>query len=223
MKSAYSSNSPAMRTLIAIVIGLAVVLLIEVLLLGVAPTLQSPTSRSEAPLAAPVNEEALSVSPREDFQDVIDRSLFSWNRKPVLSEGGALDAQGLSGRWYLSGVVSAGDTRHAILVDSENSDNWVKLSEGGFVDKWKLESISPNEIELVYEGETTTLPLVIVERTVSDKGKRKRSNAAESQKASDGSRNEQDDSNSETDDTEKQDEPRLKFRDAKDASTEQQS
>lgn len=146
MKSMSSSNPLSIVFAVAVVF-LSALLLFEVIVLAIVPRL----SLSEADDVLRDGDRSLkaidTMPPIDDFQEAIDRSLFSWNRKPISAERQSVDEGGLSSRWVLSGVVNTGEAIYAIFA-SNSSDQRLRLEEGMYLEKWKITEISPETVAL---------------------------------------------------------------------------
>lgn len=89
---------------------------------------------------------------REAFEETVERSLFSWNRRPNVAEQ-PVDEIGLPSKWHLTGVVNTGTATYAIFSD-ESGNQRLRLEQGMYLEKWKLESITAEQVTLS-DGEET--------------------------------------------------------------------
>lgn len=145
------TTSPLVRLLKSFMLVLSVALVLEIAWLGVVMRFSGTT---EAPqldysIAPPA---IVPMAAREAFEESVDRSLFSWNRRPKVIEQ-PVSEEGLPSKWLLTGVVNTGHTTYAIFSDV-NGDQRLRLEKGMYLEKWKLEAITPEQVTLSDGDET---------------------------------------------------------------------
>jgi hypothetical protein len=93
------------------------------------------------------------LPPLDDFQELVDRSLFAWNRQPRASGKQAGDQEEVDiSEWYLSGVVNhAGRNSLAIFVADEGDES-LALETGMYLGSWEIERIDEESV-IVLKGE----------------------------------------------------------------------
>ncbi len=113
------------------------------------PSLTVPPAAANkgAPLANLMEPPAI-----ETFSAMIQRPLFAASRRapdqtPSVSGKGPM----LFGRYRLSGVVVTEGRRLALLVDGKGQH--VSVEEGGELDGWRLQSVSPRRLVFAKGGE----------------------------------------------------------------------
>lgn len=106
--------------------------------------------------------EALSYL--EDYQQAVSRSLFSPDRKPKSSPSlSAPDTVKPSERWELSGIITSGAETYAILRE-RRGDQTIRVSQGMYVEQWRVENISADRIVLSADNEEDLLRLATATR-----------------------------------------------------------
>lgn len=113
------------------------------------------TVYAESP--AEVHPQSFLARPLADFQQMIDRPLFSTNRKPVadaeapVSDISATEQQ-LRDNWRLTGIVLEPE-RQLALFSQRNGEQHQQLEIGMLLDgQWRIERIAPDRVVL-QEGE----------------------------------------------------------------------
>ncbi|WP_461519374.1 hypothetical protein [Porticoccus sp.] len=144
-------NTPLVRLLKASMLVLSVGLVLEIAWLGVLIPLSGEVEATDISynVAPPA---IVPMAAREAFEESVERSLFSWNRRPKVSEQ-PVSEEGLPSKWVLTGVVNTGRATYAIFSDSSGEQR-LRLEEGMYLEKWKLESITPEQVTLSDGDET---------------------------------------------------------------------
>lgn len=149
---AAAHNNPLVRLLKGSILLLLVVLVLEIVWLFLVATVgtydekKSANYHVEAPAIVPMAD-------RSAFEASVERSLFSWNRRPKVTEQQPVSEDSLPSKWLLTGVVNTGSATYAIFSDSEGGQR-LRLEEGMYLEKWKLESITAEQV-LLSDGEET--------------------------------------------------------------------
>lgn len=149
---ATSQHNPLVRLLKGIALLMLVALAVEVAWYGVLVSLSdgnhlpSQDYDVEPPAIIP-------MASRESYDESVERSLFSWNRRPKAPEQQSVSEEGLPSKWLLTGVVNTGIATYAIFSDI-NGDQRLRLEEGMYLEKWKLESITAEQVTLSDGDET---------------------------------------------------------------------
>ena len=90
----------------------------------------------------------------DSYQEVVDRSLFAWNRRPKLGDDESSEALGeVESRWQLTGVVNTGNTLYAIFNELEG-ERRLSLETGMYLEKWQIQDISPETVVLTRAAPT---------------------------------------------------------------------
>tara|TARA_R110000787_G_scaffold15745_7_gene48658 strand:- start:199 stop:843 length:645 start_codon:yes stop_codon:yes gene_type:complete len=99
------------------------------------------------------------LPPIDHFDETVERSLFSANRKPIAPERQATTANGNpSERWTLSGIIDTGAEVHVIFAELAGGQT-VRLQQGMYLEQWQVGLISADKVTLTYNGEEDILPL----------------------------------------------------------------
>jgi hypothetical protein len=97
------------------------------------------------------------------YRDSIERPLFNSERRPEVQENAAgqvaIQENELSSKWMLTGVVIANENSSAMLKERSGAKKSIKLMQGSKVDGWRLDHVSPYEVELSSAGKTIKLEL----------------------------------------------------------------
>lgn len=112
--------------------------------------------------------ESLQVSPLPDpdsFSDLIERSLFSWNRKPRSPEGSneKTEEGEVESTWQLAGLVDTGRSTYAIFRESDGQRR-LRLEKGDELDGWTIESLDTMQVVLTKDGERETYRLSVTDQ-----------------------------------------------------------
>lgn len=101
---------------------------------------------------------------KNNYDEVVERALFSPDRKPVAvvqqQQGASLSKGRVSEHWLLAGVVISGDSNYAIFGEKEG-ERHIKLEEGMSLDQWQLNSVTAKQVILTKDGEEDTLDLLV--------------------------------------------------------------
>lgn len=102
----------------------------------------------------------------ETLSEIVDRTLFSWNRKPVTSMGpeGTTASSGgiLASKWRLTGLVNTPDSTYAVFseVDGERR---VRLESGMDLDNWSVKNLDTEQVTLASGDDTVVLRLSVTD------------------------------------------------------------
>lgn len=144
--------NPLIRLFKGIVLALLVGLVLEVIWFGIV----LPASNGTDPIHANYSAEPPTIVPmagREMFDESVERALFSWNRRPKVQEEQPVSEEGQLSQWHLTGVVNTGSATYAIFSD-ESGNHRLRLEQGMYLEKWRLETITAEEVTLS-DGEDT--------------------------------------------------------------------
>lgn len=117
---------------------------------------------AQSPAEAP--PPTFQARPLEDFQQMIDRPLFTSNRKPVVDAEapvGDISAteQQLRDTWRLTGIVLEPE-RQLALFSQRNGEQHQQLEIGMLLDgQWRLERIAADRVVLQEGEQKAELPL----------------------------------------------------------------
>ena len=108
--------------------------------------------------SAPVNireTQALAIRDigiEQDFQEILERPLFIWSRKPLANDSSTPQTQtsDIESRWELSGIVAAGATHYAYFRPVAGGER-SRFEEGMYFEKWQVKAIEPEQVILVAE------------------------------------------------------------------------
>jgi len=92
-----------------------------------------------------------------DYAATVNRPLFSPSRRPP-PRGAASTLGGIGGRYRLVGVVIAGTTRHALIVETATGHSF-ELGEGQAIAGRVVKRITSNSVVLTSPAGDTTLTL----------------------------------------------------------------
>jgi hypothetical protein len=160
--------NPLARIFYWLNIGLFIVIVFEIIFF-VLPRFQSGDHRGSSAVEAVVDMQPLSrLAALNTYQEAIDRSLFSWNRKPKSGVKTELSSEGLAEKWQLTGLVNTGISTYAIFREVDGSRQ-LKLEEGMYLDKWSVESVTRGQITLT-KGEESEVLLLRESTTEKEEG-----------------------------------------------------
>lgn len=149
---ATSKNNPLIRMLKGATLFLLVALVAEVVWFSLLVSISdgygigSQNYNVQPPAIVP-------MASRESFDESVERSLFSWNRRPKATEQQSVSEEGLPSKWLLTGVVNTGTATYAIFSDVDGKQR-LRLEAGMYLEKWKLESITAEQVTLSDGDET---------------------------------------------------------------------
>ncbi len=144
---AVSIANPLLKIGKNLIVLLVAVLMLEVVWFAVNESFSSFDSNG-GPVDYSVEAPQIVPTPALDtFQSTINRSLFSWNRRPKSSEPQPVSEESLTSRWQLSGVVNTGNAIYALFSEVSGSRR-IQLEQGMYLEKWKVESITPEQVKL---------------------------------------------------------------------------
>lgn len=101
--------------------------------------------------------EPFSLGAISDYSGIIERPLFSRNRRLARTAGGAAAAitpsaaNIRSGRFRLAGVIIMGDEKYALLKHEQDPE-YTRVEEGVLFQDWLVEAILPGEVVLSRNG-----------------------------------------------------------------------
>lgn len=106
----------------------------------------------------------MSLPEISEFQESIDRNIFSWNRKPKFNSGvqGPADISELAKKWKLIGLVNTPDSTYAIFSDA-NGEIQLRLEPGAELDGWQVDAVEATHATLVKGDEKEQFRLVVAE------------------------------------------------------------
>jgi len=151
---ATETRKPVERILRYAIVFLAVVFLVEVVYMllrlgsgsgwaGGGSLSGFDASPAEVPLLPPL----------DDFQELVDRSLFAWNRQPITPGKKTGDDEEIDvSEWHLSGVISHPEHKSLAIFVAESGDKSLALEEGMYLGDWKVESIDGESV-MVLDGD----------------------------------------------------------------------
>ncbi|RLA51452.1 MAG: hypothetical protein DRR42_10315 [Gammaproteobacteria bacterium] len=118
-----------------------------------------------------------SIGTEDDFHQIVERPLFTLDRKPLAENKAVqqINTVDIESRWSLSAVVSVGPTKHAYFQSLDGGQR-VRLEEGMYFEKWKVELIDLEQVSLSSEGEAKTFRMKDIE--IKARRKKPRSRAA---------------------------------------------
>lgn len=141
------STHPVVRIFKGLVVFLLGMLVAELIWFGVSDRLLAVNDQH---LSMDYNVEPADITPApplDTFNETVSRSLFNWNRKPKAVVQKVVSDEGLETRWQLSGVVNTGNAIYALFSESDGSRR-LRLEQGMYLEKWKLDSITPEKVVL---------------------------------------------------------------------------
>ncbi|OUS16327.1 hypothetical protein A9Q88_07425 [Gammaproteobacteria bacterium 50_400_T64] len=118
----------------------------------------------------------VEMSPQDDYDELVQRALFSSDRKPKNSaqQTQTLMTGKASENWLLVGVIKSGEASYAIFSE-KLGERRLNLELGMLLDGWKVEAISSDQVGLIKDGEEDLLRLLISEPKKTPKRAVKRS------------------------------------------------
>ena len=168
--------------ILRVAIGLLVaVMLLEVAALAVMPGLLSDEQKISLDFSTQT-EDVISYQSSDDFQLSVEKTIFSWNRRPEAPESSEVEpTTEISSKWALSGVVNTGNATYAIFVE-QKGERRLRLEEEMYLDRYKVTSITEEAVVLVSEdGDEEEFRLLEEDEqssSVSQKAFRKTANRA---------------------------------------------
>lgn len=144
-----AKDNPWVKTFRWLATGLAVILALELVFILWSNLVDVQSNREET---LELEGDGLKVNPLPpvgEFQDVVERTLFSWSRSPPRSmrESATPDANELSSEWLLTGLVNTGESTYAIFSEIDG-DRQVRLEEGMEIGDWIAGTIDAEKIVL---------------------------------------------------------------------------
>jgi type II secretory pathway component PulC len=94
----------------------------------------------------------------EDFNSILERPLFSPNRRPPVVEGGAATATNGDFGYDLKGVLIDDEARIALFWKTDGSGD-VRQAEGTTIDGWLLKEVASDFVVLERDGDELVLEL----------------------------------------------------------------
>ena len=90
-----------------------------------------------------------TIGAEQSFQDIIDRPLFSWTRQPEQESTATpeISSSDVDARWELSGIVEVGAKKYAYFKEVDG-DERLRIEEDMYFEKWKVQSIGPEQVVL---------------------------------------------------------------------------
>lgn len=145
------SSNPQAKVLVAVLAGILLLLLFEftVIKVGLGDTSLPDTAQLDADAQSP---RLIPIADFDSYQATIQRSLFNWNRRPREVPTGDEQEQGeLSTRWRLTGIINTGSETYAIFNQEDGVQ--LRLAKGMYLEKWRIDDISPEQVSLSSDGE----------------------------------------------------------------------
>ncbi len=89
------------------------------------------------------------IGAEPDYQEISDRPLFNWNRKPIQIDASEpkVATSDIESRWELSGIVAAGKANFAYFKPLDGGEP-TRLEEGMYFEKWKVVAIGQEQVVL---------------------------------------------------------------------------
>ena len=157
-------NNPWVKTFRWSILLFSAVLLIEALLIVWTMFWPSSTNSTRDMALDSSDMTVTDLSAIEEFQEAVDRTLFSWNRKPNNPEGAAklkIESE-LSARWELAGLVNTGKATYAIFSET-NGDRRIRLEKGMKLENWTVDEVNTRQVALVNGEKRETYQLKATE------------------------------------------------------------
>lgn len=115
-----------------------------------------------------LNENNLTIvatPPLASFQETIDRSLFSWNRKPRADAPPAelVTAGEIGANWLLTGLVDTSHSTYAIFSELQG-ERQLRLTVGDELDGWAVDSLDTEQVVLLRDGKRETYTLSVTDQ-----------------------------------------------------------
>lgn len=163
-----NQKNPLTSVLILLLVACLAILVIEMLWIQFSGGFLGGNSDSENrnPYRDYQAVELKSIPVAEEFQGIVDRSLFSWDRKPRFVSAETGTDNDVESRWELTGVVNTGNETYAYFTAKSGSQSEsghtdrVQLQVGMFLEKWHVERITPETVVLSLDGEEQEFRLV---------------------------------------------------------------
>ncbi|KEA62104.1 hypothetical protein ADIMK_3765 [Marinobacterium lacunae] len=119
-----------------------------------------PADQAEAPppVAPPLGEDGLpQMPPKDSFDEIIQRPLFSVNRRPMEPVVGDSSESALRETWKLTGVVLVEQQPQALFAE-RTGERKLRLGSGMPLDQsWLVESIQPLSVTLTNGEQSVTM------------------------------------------------------------------
>jgi len=144
-------SSPLVRLLRGVTLIFLVALVAEIAWFGLIAGHGSGSDIEPGDYSA-VPPAIVPIPERSAFDESVERSLFSWNRRPGVAAQ-PVSEEDLSSKWHLTGIVNTGSATYAIFSE-EAGNQRLRLEKGMYLEKWKLESILEEQVTLS-EGDET--------------------------------------------------------------------
>ncbi|MBY4678557.1 hypothetical protein [Marinobacterium arenosum] len=110
----------------------------------------------ESPLES-LTDESEGYPPLSDFNEMMERPLFSSNRRPAPAETtdttASTSAQELKEQWQLTGVVLVGDNQMALFAERSGEKRLVLKIGMPLDDHWHLSEIKPHHVLMLNRDE----------------------------------------------------------------------
>ncbi len=148
----WQSGNPLTRLLLVMLGGLVFLLLLELTLVSGSAG-SEPQADSARLDGVGQSAKLATIADLEDYQPTIDNALFYWNRTPrtVTVDEQAEEGE-LASRWRLTGVINTGSETYAIFNETDGSSQ-LRLGKGMYLEKWRIDEISPEQIYLSNDDE----------------------------------------------------------------------
>ena len=150
--------NPLVKIFYWVNVTLLVVLVLEVVIF-LLPSFQPPGSQGGSSAESTLSLEQLDrLSSVGSYSEAINRSLFSWNRKPKSGVQKEVDSESLASQWQLTGLVNTGVSTYAVFREIDG-DRKLKLEAGMDLGSWSVESITTGQVVLT-KGEESEIFLL---------------------------------------------------------------
>jgi hypothetical protein len=146
---------PPRKRLSHVLVGAAVLFTVLAIWPWVAP-LSAPGPAAEAAQTPPPAPAIADLAPLATFPAVFERPLFSPSRRPPPNEKAPVLGTGGAERYRLLGLMTAGQTRRALLADGSRR---FEIAEGAAFDGWIVARIEQDRVVLSSPSGETELRL----------------------------------------------------------------
>lgn len=151
-------RNPVLAVLGLLALVLAAVLAVEVSMGG--PRVPSGTSRKAVPAEAKLLPPMAAASPEQAYPETTARPLFSPTRRPAPPVVAAAQPAIQRGQFVLLGVITAGDTRIAMLRE-KSTGRIHRVEKGKEVNGLKVSEIERESVTLAAGPENETMSLTV--------------------------------------------------------------
>jgi hypothetical protein len=153
------------RLMMAVCTVLCLIIVTEIYLVGADANAHLAGSvRVESniePAATVADSATLQIPPVVTYREFVERPLFSDSRRPPQDATTSVEsvrAVQLTSKWKVTGIVMAAEDSF-VHIEGIRDHKTVRLQVGMPLDGWKLERISPEQVEFRSASGAVTLPL----------------------------------------------------------------